>query len=256
MSNTTKATDAVFVLFLYLCLQGFVFWQSHVGSQSPSSGPIDTSVHGLTKSGDLSRLREISDPGRLNSRDQQGRTPLAAAALANQEAVVLFLLDQGADLNATDNRGNSIFLLAVDNNCEAMAVLLAKRGANFLRANLSKLTPLHAAARNGNTPMTYFLLENGAPPNAQESHSRYTPLHFAAARGHEQIVKLLLKYGADPSLRLDYGGGWTAPDLASGNKRPRVLQIFQEYRSGAIQAQKVEPRGETNFAPLITPEVP
>ena len=56
------------------------------------------------------------------------------------------------------------------------------------------MTPLHWAVENGHTQIVELLLQHGADPNATN-----TVLHLAAYKGHTQIVKLLLQHGADPN---------------------------------------------------------
>ena len=58
-------------------------------------------------------------------------------------------------------------------------------------------TPLHYAARNGNTELARLLLDKGANPN---SSCVPTPLEMAAKHGHTDLVRLLMDRGADPNI--------------------------------------------------------
>ena len=56
-------------------------------------------------------------------------------------------------------------------------------------------TPLHAAARTGDTILARSLIAHGADVNACD-WAGCTPLHHAAEREHTAIAKLLLRNGA------------------------------------------------------------
>ena len=78
-----------------------------------------------------------------------------------------FLLEQGADVNTTNNLGE---------------------------------TPLHQAADSENYSMAKLLLSFNAKVNAQQNEGD-SPLHHSAFRGDLDMVELLLEHKADPNLR-------------------------------------------------------
>ncbi|XP_067668751.1 transient receptor potential cation channel subfamily V member 6-like [Haliotis asinina] len=92
-----------------------------------------------------------------------GGTPLSIAALDNNETIVDLLLEKGADLNASDTFGNTVFHSLVQNasfypekelNVLRMFDKLAKQSdesnrQNVQRENARKLTALHLAAELG-----------------------------------------------------------------------------------------------------------
>lgn len=89
-------------------------------------------------------------------------TLISAAKEGNITACKL-LLEQGAEVNAMDEKGN---------------------------------TPLHYAAQGGYTELCKLLLEHGADVNVMGNRYCWTPLHFAAEEGCTETCKLLLEHGA------------------------------------------------------------
>ena len=78
---------------------------------------------------------------------------------------------------------------------------------NSRDTELSGLTPLHYASRNGRTECVKMLLEKKykCDVNARTKSGNATALMRASAVGEEEIVDMLLKAGADASLRDDDG---------------------------------------------------
>jgi ankyrin repeat protein len=67
-----------------------------------------------------------------------------------------------------------------------------------------QMTPLHHAVQNEHYKLARWLLENGAPVNANdEARIGETPLCLAAQGKYPEIVELLIQHGADPDIN-----GW------------------------------------------------
>lgn len=94
----------------------------------------------------------------IDVRSVQGATPLMNAVQEQSISIemVSFLLDRGADPNATDNRG---------------------------------FTALHRAAEFGQLGIVQLLLDRGA--NRHPESEGYTPQSLAQIRGHDAVVRLL-----------------------------------------------------------------
>jgi ankyrin repeat protein len=122
-------------------------------------------IHDAARDGDLAKVQALLEhhPDLVFSKDNDGRTPLHAAAMTGHKDVAELLLAKGADVNARDNHGG---------------------------------TPLHAAAMTGHKDVVELLLAKGANINARRNDGM-TSLHLAVAGGHNALVELLVAHGAD-----------------------------------------------------------
>lgn len=117
--------------------------------------------------------------------------PIVDAAGSQREDLVRTLIDEGADVDATDPDGRSALHLAVLGGNEEIAGMLLAAGA---RVDLAD--------------------ENG-----------WTPLHHAAFWGLADLAELLIDAGADPTLEND--AGETPADLAREQRRDDVLEVLE-----------------------------
>ena len=80
---------------------------------------------------------------------------------------------------------------------EAVAFLVEECGADVnYRGSEDGLTPLAAAASNGQKEIVEYLLSKGALVNPPEVPSWATPLYLAKKNGHTEIVEILQQRGA------------------------------------------------------------
>lgn len=111
------------------------------------------------------------------------------------------LLENGANLNATNGFEKSVLHTAVSRGNYEMSEWLLNNGAYVDSQNKNKDTPLHNAA-NGNIHLCTLLLKQGADPNCKNKDGE-TPLSHAGKLIHAEVVKLLLTYGGD-AARIDF----------------------------------------------------
>lgn len=128
----------------------------------------------------------------LNEYSPHGFTALAMATHFGNENIVRYLLKQGADANLSSKNGYHVYPLftAVDSNYEGIAKMLVEAGAEVNVTQASLMTPLHAAARNGNIEMLILLLERGASVHVKNDYGQ-TPADLAYEKGHREIAKIL-----------------------------------------------------------------
>ncbi|XP_068169080.1 ankyrin repeat domain-containing protein 27 [Antennarius striatus] len=146
---------------------------------------------------DLQLSGRLNDPSVITpfSRDDQGYTPLHAAALCGQSKLIDLLVCKGAPVNATDYHA---------------------------------LTPLHLACQRGHQGVTLLLLHYKANPDAQDN-SGNTSLHLACMYGHEDCVKALVYYDIQTChLDLQNDKGDTALHMAARWGYEGILQVLLE----------------------------
>lgn len=143
----------------------------------------------------------------VNAFSKQGLTSLHAAAVSGgAAAMVLLLLDHGADIEAVERNAGKYtpFLNGVQSGSEQVMELLLKRGANINAKTSEGFTPMHVAAYYDQCAAATLLLRHGLSVNARDAHQR-TPLMIAAQQGNMKMVKFLLDHQADVDAVGDFG---------------------------------------------------
>ncbi|XP_056399631.1 ankyrin repeat and protein kinase domain-containing protein 1 isoform X1 [Hyla sarda] len=136
----------------------------------------------------------------VNSRTLSGSTPLILAVQRKLSDICACLIENGANVNITDEDRWSPLHFAAQGGDDRIARLLLDNGANVDALEQDDWTPLHLASQNGFENVARVLFTRHANPNSQETDGK-TPLHVASCYGHYNIVKLLIGQGADPNSK-------------------------------------------------------
>jgi len=146
-------------------------------------------------------FEKIEEGADVNAKDEKGRTP-AFYCVENGNFTILNNLDKAGknkvDPNAQDNSGMSLLHCAVLKKQDAIVTYLLKVRACSPRTQIEKsgASPLYDAARIGTYDVVKNLVTYGADPTVA-TNAGLTPLHQAAARGNLDMVKDLVQAGAD-----------------------------------------------------------
>ncbi|KAH8834360.1 ankyrin repeat-containing domain protein [Flagelloscypha sp. PMI_526] len=129
-----------------------------------------------------------------NYRKVIGKT-LEAASQAGNIEVVQFIVDNGADINATGGAYGTALQAAAEGRSLEVVELLVEKGAD-VNARGDYGTALQSAARWGSLKMVQYLVEKGADVNAMGEHYG-SSLHAAAWCGSLEIVQFLVEKVTD-----------------------------------------------------------
>jgi ankyrin repeat protein len=165
----------------------------------------------------------------LETKDEDGQTPLIWAARNGHEAVARLLLEKGAVLDAKNEDGRTPLMLTAQNGHEAVARLLLEKGADLEAKNVNGWTPLMWTALHGREAVARLLLEKGAVLDAKHEYG-WTLLTLAAEYGHEAVARLLLEKGAD--LEMKNGNGQTPLTVAAENGQEAIARLLLKKGAG------------------------
>uniref|UniRef100_T1J2P3 BTB domain-containing protein n=1 Tax=Strigamia maritima TaxID=126957 RepID=T1J2P3_STRMM len=154
----------------------------------------------------------------LEKRNSEDETVLWAALQAENfstdaDSFASQLVARGSDVNAVNNEtSDSLLQWAAKLKNEKAAIFLVNNGANPNYTNKKGETPLHTACEFGLARLSEALLRAGANPNLQtfvpnSSHYtqdeeeiplvyKQTPLHLAIIQKHENVIRVILEHKA------------------------------------------------------------
>ena len=208
--------------------------------------------------GSIAVIEQLLSVVDINSRDDEGNTPLmVAAACANVQAVNYLLekdadllltgksgwsllhfasqggnvaiietiLSKGLDIDIKDDCGTGLTPLAVSilfKNLEALNYLLNKGANPFVENNLNG-NLLHLATKGGDVDIIKAILSHGFDINSRDDECN-TPLMVAAACANVQAVNYLLEKDAD--LLLTGKGGLSSLHFASQGDNVAIIETI------------------------------
>jgi ankyrin repeat protein len=219
--------------------------QDALGTASSISG---NSLSAGQPSSDIEEVQEIAriqqmiqnSPDLINAPDSNGHTPLGNVAAHGWLKAAAFLLDHGAEVNATTRGGTALFEATQAGNRTMVDFLLAHgANANGVNNNNNRL-PLQIAVQHGFEAVTEVLLDHKAGVNLRDSQGN-TPLFPAAQLGHTNIVQMLLAAGAGVDVENDEGR--TPLSYAAESGLPEMVKM--------LLAAKADPNAGKLDAPLL-----
>jgi ankyrin repeat protein len=156
--------------------------------------PID--IYSAITCDDIARVKELlkSDPALAKSKDQDKRPVLNCATSLGRRAIIVLLLNAGADANEPDPAGDTALHCAAFWNQPEIANVLIERRAEVNARAKNGFTPLHEAARLGSVAVAQLLLAAGANVDAMDKEGR-KPLYWALIGDEPDMIDLLLKNG-------------------------------------------------------------
>jgi ankyrin repeat protein len=179
----------------------------------------------------------------INSREQNGQTPLLDAIGANNVNAVRRLLEKGADSTKRNYNGLTPFQVAAtqEKNLDILDLLQATGKVKIDDGGQFGYTLLHWAVATSNVNAVRFLLSKRAYPNVADENEA-TPLHVAAYCANTiDVIKLILETKQVDINRRDKNGQ-TALHYAV--RRNRVKNVRYLLENGADRTIRDE-NGDT-----------
>jgi ankyrin repeat protein len=172
-------------------------------TQSGGRVTVSTGIYDAAVLGDFETVKAILNqhPEAVNEPDEYGFTPLHGLAEEEHLDIARYLIERGANVNASNDEG---------------------------------ITPLHLAAWPA---MAALLLTHGARLDATDQAGRTPLLVLAEEPDREDVIELLLKAGADVNAAARDGSH--ALDIAILREEDEKASLLRRYggRQAAAQAQ-------------------
>ena len=164
-------------------------------------------IQDAARQGDLAKVEALlkSNPKLINDNPITNLPPLLMAIAHQHIEIAKFLLANNADVNIRGAHGfyfgapSALHLAAHVGNYDE-AKLLLEHHANINATNDFGQTPLHIAIHNDATNVVQLLLENKAEVNLKDNEGK-TPLHIAAEWWRDQAVEWLITRHADVNAK-------------------------------------------------------
>ncbi|MEU7074635.1 ankyrin repeat domain-containing protein [Streptomyces narbonensis] len=166
----------------------------------------DRRLLAAARRGDADEVRAALDAGaRVESRDEELRSPLLLASLGSHVEAARVLVAAGADPDAQDRRHDSAWLVTGVTGNVAMMRALLPAGPDLTLRNRFGGIALIPASERGHVAYVRAVLRETAIDVDHVNDLGWTALLEAVILGdggrpHQEVVELLLAAGADPEL--------------------------------------------------------
>ena len=166
---------------------------------------------------------------------------------AFDEAACLALIENGADIHATDDNGDTLLVLVLERAHMKQADFLIDQGEDVNASRLYDKTPaLHLAVYNDISGDTVRkILEKSANLNVRDEDGDTALMAAISVNASIEIINVLLEHGA--ALDIEKKGGDTARTMAAYEGRDDVIEAInvEEKRRTAAAFRAAAEQGTT-----------
>ncbi len=178
---------------------------------------------------------------------------LINASLDGQPTVAASAIQQGANLELRHTpRELTPLMLAIYRDHEAMVAFLLTQGANVNARNGRGHTPLMMVASGGQLKLAQLLVKQGAIVDAQEEFGN-TALLWASYWGHTELVRFLLSQQAS-AQQINQEGNSVLHLAAQGGLAPQARDLIAKpkiSKSGRQYKVRVSRQEQTDLFELL-----
>ncbi len=193
----------------------------------------------LIQSGNRASALELIENGAdVNASQGDGTTPLHWAVYKVDRELVAELLERGAEVDVMNKYGSSPLAEAVKLGNLDLVRQLLDAGADVESPNGDGQTALMLAARIGSLDVAKLLVERGADVNAKEAWRGQTALMWAVDNNFPELTQYLIDNGADVNVRAsanDWDSQITAEPRAQYRPVGGLTVLLYAARSGCTR---------------------
>ncbi|XP_048243258.1 uncharacterized protein LOC124111218 isoform X3 [Haliotis rufescens] len=232
----------------------------------------DSLLHHACEGGNTAIVQHVLSPSNINTRGQDGHTPVMVAACQGHESVFDLLVPKKADLTLVDDHEDSLLhhacrggntaivqhavspsnintggqhgltpvMIAAGHGHQSVFDLLVSEKADLTLDDGHGNSLLHLACKGGNTAIVQHVL---SPSNINtRGQDGLTPVMIAAGHGHQSVFDLLVSEKADLTLVDDHGNSLLR--LASDCGNTAIVQLV-------LSPSNINTRGKYGFTPVM-----
>jgi ankyrin repeat protein len=159
----------------------------------------------------------------INHRSKYGKNPLLLAC--NNENMLNLLIENGADLEAKNADGYTVFIECITNFKHSAIKLLLSKGVDINPKNNGGHAALRLAIIKGRTKTMSLLLNRSCGAGILDPLYGGKHLLSAVKTGNVQVVKTLIDAGADIHMKTDQGESMY--DVAVSRGHPAVASFLR-----------------------------
>ena len=191
------------------------FWPMHILYVSD----LQTSMRSLIRQ--FGRRNTVT----VDMRDDESGLLLVQAAQEGRLSIVELLLELGLNIESKAENGQTPLFLAAREGHEAVVGLLLDKGADIESKAENAKTPLSWAAQSGHEAVVELLLDKGTDIDSKAEYGQ-TPLSCAAWSGQKAVVELLLDKGANIESKAE--NGMIPLSYAAESRHKAVVELLRE----------------------------
>ncbi|KAL8873577.1 MAG: hypothetical protein Q9174_000969 [Haloplaca sp. 1 TL-2023] len=199
------------------------------GDAAEAKLPLHEDIMQLARLGEIGPIQKLIEEGKFTAdyKDAEDITPLHWAAINNHHAVCQYLIEKGAEVNATGGESQATPAQWAVQRCHYYTVdLLLRHGADPTIPDGQGYKMIHVATFDGNAFMLLIILLHPMVSVNEPDARGQTALMWAAYNRLPAIVELLLRFGASANDVDETGFAPLHWALVRGSQ-PCILKLLQ-----------------------------